>query len=296
MGKKNFIQTVKIGIFTVIGLSIMTTLIFYIGSREKAFGAKKKVTVTFKNVSGLKTGNAVRFAGVTIGSVDKIQIISDSAVLVTLVIDADDSKFVKKDSKVSISTEGLLGSKYLKVTSGSSNISSVEDGDHLATLEPVDFDEILSVLNESGNNMRNITGKVDQIVNKINTGEGLLGAIISDTTMNEKFDHIVNTFATTWHNANKFALKMIETVDTFKIAGGNTVKVSRQLEEFSKKLNNDSSTLGKIISDTTMARQINTAIVQMQSTASEVEETSSRVKESWIVNLFGKKNKNKKKK
>lgn len=291
MKKRNFIQTIKVGIFSLVGILIITALIFYIGSRQQAFGSKKEITATFRNVGGLKTGNTVRYAGVTIGSVEEIRITSDSSVSVTLLIDSHDSRFIKNDSRVSISTEGLLGSKYVKILPGSAGAASIRNGDHLPSIEPVDFDEILTVLNDSGNNFRSITGNVDEIVSKINQGEGMLGAIISDTLMDEKVGTIVESFNTTGIHAARLSAKMIEAVDTLKSVGGNTVEISEELKIFAKKLNNDSSTLGRIISDTVMANSINTTMDELKTTAEEVKETSARVKDSWIVKLFGKKNK-----
>jgi phospholipid/cholesterol/gamma-HCH transport system substrate-binding protein len=296
MKREKYIQTTKVGIFTLLALVIITYCIFYIGSKQQAFGSKKELIVKFKNVSGLKTGNAVRFSGVTIGAIDKIEIISDSSVLVTLNIDENDSKFIKKDSKASISTEGLLGSKYIRISPGSPNGRTVDNGDQLSSSEPIDVEELLNTLTESGKSFKNITNNVDKLVTNIHSGEGMLGAMLSDTSMDEKMTQIVNSFGSTGRNSSILSTKMIEMVDTLKSAGANTVKISAEMEEFAKKLNNDSSTLGKFISDTAMANQINNTMVELKTTAVEVQETSSSVRESWLLNLFGKNKKKKKKK
>lgn len=296
MRKGYFIQTVKVGIFAILAILLVTSLIFYIGSRKQTFGTKKRVSVTFSNVSGLKKGNAIRFAGVIIGSVDNIEIVSDTSVLVTLVIDTRDSRFVKKDSRVSISTEGLLGSKYLSVAPGSPDAPTIEDGDRLPSVEPVDFDQMLTSLNDTGTNLKNITGSVDKITNRINAGEGLLGAIIADKKMTENVNEVISSFRNTGYKASRLTGKMIEAVDTLKTAGENTVRISEELKDFTQKLNNDSSTLGKFIGDTIMANQITTTLSELQSTSEDVKKTSTSVRNSWVVRLFSKKDKKEKKK
>jgi phospholipid/cholesterol/gamma-HCH transport system substrate-binding protein len=52
----------------------------------------------FKSVSGLEVGNNVRFSGINIGTVDEIELITDTSVLVALVIRKEFQQFIKTDA------------------------------------------------------------------------------------------------------------------------------------------------------------------------------------------------------
>src|SRR5476651_878379 len=95
-------QKIKIGAFVVGGLIVVFLGIFLIGNKKNMFTSTFSVHGVFKNVNGLQIGNNVRFAGITVGVVDGIDILNDTAVTVTLTLNSDVKKFVKKDAKISI--------------------------------------------------------------------------------------------------------------------------------------------------------------------------------------------------
>ena len=70
----------KLGIFLVIGLVLLVLGLFFIGKQKNLFVSVFPLKAVFKNVSGLKVGNNVRFGGITVGTVDGIQLMTDSSV------------------------------------------------------------------------------------------------------------------------------------------------------------------------------------------------------------------------
>src|ERR1700743_214121 len=102
-------QKVKIGVFVLAGLDVLVLAIFFIGNKKSLFSSTFNVHGMFKNVSGLQIGNNVRFAGINVGVVQDIQIITDSSVNVNLTLNESVRKFVKKDAKLSIGSDGLIG-------------------------------------------------------------------------------------------------------------------------------------------------------------------------------------------
>src|SRR6478735_828634 len=157
MRKVEVISRIKVGFFVIIGIILITALIFYIGSNQQLFGKKKNIEAIFKDVSGLKKGNAVRFSGVVIGKVENIEILGDSAIKVTLGIDEEAISFIKKDSKGIISTEGMLGSKYIKISGGSDKLAGVQDGDTIRTEQALEMDQIFETINDTGTQAKEAT-------------------------------------------------------------------------------------------------------------------------------------------
>jgi len=143
------IRKIFLGFFIVLGLALFVVAIFLIGSRENLFTSTFPLNSEFETVSGLTEGNSVRYAGIDIGTVKEIQILSPNKVLVSMTIQSSVKQFIKKDSEVSISSEGLVGNKIIAISSGLETSPSVESGDYLKSIKPVDIGDIMNNLNES---------------------------------------------------------------------------------------------------------------------------------------------------
>ena len=72
--------------FVILGIVLFITTVYFIGKNKNLFGSTIQLKTQFGNVSGLKIGNQVRFLGIDIGTVKDIQFVSDSAVVVNLII------------------------------------------------------------------------------------------------------------------------------------------------------------------------------------------------------------------
>src|ERR1700740_3855370 len=108
-------QKIKIGVFAMAGLVVLVLAIFLIGNKKSLFSATFNIHGMFKNVNGLQVGNNVRFAGINVGVVQDINIITDSTVRVDLTLNNNVKKFIKKDCKISIGSDGLMGDKLVVI-------------------------------------------------------------------------------------------------------------------------------------------------------------------------------------
>jgi len=173
----------RLGLFVITGLALFAAAIFFIGKQQHLFNTTFRLSTTFGNISGLQVGNNIRFSGINVGTVDKVEILTDTSVLVEMIIDQAPRKFIKKDSYATIGTEGLMGDKVITITQGSAAAGSIEDGDRLQSSDPIETDDIIASLKISGENAEIVTGQLAEILYKINNGEGTLGRLISDTTI-----------------------------------------------------------------------------------------------------------------
>ncbi|HQA73738.1 MlaD family protein [Flavobacterium sp.] len=178
----------RLGLFVFIGLIFFVGIIFLIGRQQNLFSAKIKISTAFKNASGLKVGNAVRFSGIAIGTVDNIEIVNDSTVKVEMNIKNDTQKFIKTDSKASITSEGVIGDKILVISQGSSTSKSISDGQKIGSFEPIEFSDVLANVKVSAENAEVITHELATILTNINDGEGTLGKLMTDEDMAEDLD------------------------------------------------------------------------------------------------------------
>ncbi|MFN3403086.1 MAG: MlaD family protein [Cytophagaceae bacterium] len=286
MKNKSAGRRVLLGIFMIAGVVLFTALVFYIGSRQHIFGSRKEVVTMFKNVSGLVEGNMVRFSGVNVGTIKKIEIVSDSLVAVTLHIDKDVARFIKIDSEASIHNDGLIGTKFLSISAGSPYAQVISDGDTISSKAPYEIEQFISLLQQTGESATRITGNLENITSKINNGEGTLGMLVSDKSLHNKVSNLVTSFEHTGHNANVLTKKLVNVVDTLSVAGRNSVTITENMAEFTAKLNNENSTLGKLVADTTMAAEVDETLTTVKRAARDIEVTSCKVRNSWIMRMF----------
>ena len=179
---------VRLGLFVAGGLALFVLAIFIIGKQKNLFNPVFKLTSTFYNVSGLQVGNNIRFSGITVGTVDDIRIINDSTVRVDMMIQKDIRKFIKSDSKVAIGSEGLIGSRLLVITQGTTDATIVKEGQELVSEEPVETDAIIASLSVTAGFAEIISKQLAEIMVKINSGNGTLGRLIQDTSIAQNLD------------------------------------------------------------------------------------------------------------
>jgi len=182
---------VRLGLFVAGGLALFVLAIFIIGKQKNLFNPVFKLTTTFYNVSGLQVGNNIRFSGIIVGTVDNMEIINDSTVRIDMLIKMEIKQFIKTDSEVAIGSEGLIGDRLLVISQGSFDAPLAQESAQLESVEPVETDAIMFSLKITAENAEVITNQLAEIMTKINTGEGILGRLIQDTTIAQNLDQTI---------------------------------------------------------------------------------------------------------
>jgi phospholipid/cholesterol/gamma-HCH transport system substrate-binding protein len=119
------------GLFVLLGISALFFLTTQTTGGD-SFSAKEtfEVQARFENVGSLKSRAPVSMSGVTIGRIKDVRFDAESLeAVVTFVIDSQYDK-IPDDSDASILTAGLLGSQYISLQAGGSDIY-LENGSEL---------------------------------------------------------------------------------------------------------------------------------------------------------------------
>jgi phospholipid/cholesterol/gamma-HCH transport system substrate-binding protein len=119
------------GLFVLLGFAALLFLTTQtVGGNGFAAGDGYEVTARFENVGSLKDRAPVAMSGVTIGRVSSVVFDPDSLeAIVTFVIDQQYDR-IPEDTDASILTAGLLGSQYIGLGAGGSDIN-LEDGSEI---------------------------------------------------------------------------------------------------------------------------------------------------------------------
>ncbi|PLX21568.1 MAG: hypothetical protein C0597_03230 [Marinilabiliales bacterium] len=255
---KNFRKNnIRLGLFVGLGITIFIFGIYYIGSQGSMFSRNITVSGVFSDISGVKIGNDVRFAGINVGTVAKVQILSDSLVQINFSIQENVRQFIRKDSKIEIVADGLMGVKVVNIYTGSTIEDIIEDGDILETIESVEIDDILRRLNTSSAYTAIITKNVAEITEKINRGEGAFGKIFADESLAINLSNIAE----------------------------RTAVLTDNFAEITEKISEEKSTIGMLLSDTIFAKKIYDAGENLQISTQNLANITDQVNKG--KGLFG---------
>jgi phospholipid/cholesterol/gamma-HCH transport system substrate-binding protein len=134
---------------------------------------------TFRNVGGLEVGNNIRFAGINVGTVESIQIISDTMIKVDMRMKAQVRPFLKADAMAAIGSDGLMGDKLITIASGSANeVRILSGGSRIMTVDPVDFDRVIAKFTRVADHVETITGELAGMAVQIREGNGTISKLL----------------------------------------------------------------------------------------------------------------------
>jgi phospholipid/cholesterol/gamma-HCH transport system substrate-binding protein len=101
------------------------------------------LSLRFHKIGTIKDGAEVKVAGVTVGRVARMSLDRDSYQVVMQITVQDDVK-LPKDTKASITTDGLLGNKYVKIVPGQAK-EMLKPGESIAsTKDAVSIEDLVT--------------------------------------------------------------------------------------------------------------------------------------------------------
>ena len=176
----------KVGTFVFIGLIILVVFVLSIGG-FKTWSSGYRFNIIFQFINGVKVGAPVRFAGVDVGEVKKINlrfIPEQSQTEVCLEVWVRDFVRVPGDSMVWVNTLGLLGEKYIEIIPGQDYVNLLKAGQTLVGIDPVPTHDLFS-------KAESIMGNLDSGISKIMNQEGSLGKLLYDDTIYNELEALV---------------------------------------------------------------------------------------------------------
>jgi len=245
----------KLGMFVAVGLGILVVAIYLIGMQKNLFGSTFQLKTEFKSVSVLKVGNNVRFAGINIGTVDEIELATDSSVMVFLVIKEDAKPFLRVTSKASIGSDGLMGDKVLTINPGLPNSALVANGSIIASSESVEMQDIFASLKKSVDNAALITYQLAGFTFKMNNGKGALSKLISDEQFSESIKGTII----------------------------NLERSSKEFASFTWKMNHGNGALSKLVSDEDFANSLDSTMTNLKTGSKGLSENMEAAKSNFLL-------------
>ena len=209
-------KKIKTGAFVILCVLLLLSIIFLIGRQKNMFGETFPVYANFKNISGLKEGNYVRYAGIDAGTVDNINIVNDTTVVVMMLLKKNVKPFIKEDGTASIGSDGLMGDKLVVISPGSATAPLVKNGGTIKGANPVDVDRIINNLSKISDHAEELTSSLASVMTKINKGEGSFGRLINDDKLVKNMEGTLNSARETVGTVKKTASSVTDNMEAAK--------------------------------------------------------------------------------
>lgn len=235
-------RAVKVGIFVIVGIALFSTGLFLIGTSSQLFGSHFVAYAEFNNIETLTTGSTVRVGGMDAGQVKAIEVPQTPSGEFRLKLNVD-KKFqpiVRKDSMVSIETQGFVGNKYVNIAKGNPNSPQCQPGCTLPSQKTVSMGELMR------------------------KGSALVGQI--QGTMKHA-DTAVENFASVGKNANRMIVAMKPKIE--EMTGNANAIVAG--------IRHGQGAAGKLLADKTVAQNVASTIADAKQASANFAQTSQKI-------------------
>ncbi len=246
---KRLVNTIKLGTFVLGGLLFLVLLLYMIGKNDNLFGDTYVLKARFENVQGLKAGNNIRYSGIQAGTVKKVKILSDTVIEVTMIIDTKMQQIIRKNALVSIGTDGLVGNRVVNIVPVHEPAAYALEGDILPVKKSVATDDMMQTLYNTNNDVAVIASDLKATVQRINNSNALW-ALLNDKSIPEELRIAVSNI---------------------RLATGKAGNMVNNLDAMVKDVKNGKGSLGTLLTDTSLAKNLNDAVLKIKSVGEEAD-------------------------
>lgn len=275
----------RVGLLLLVALAIGMAAIFLVGERRNLFSRKNDYLIQFDSVPGLQRGSNVQLDGVGVGSVSNIDLSEDvrqNQIEVLIKVEARFAARIREDSSARIRTLGLLGDKYLEISSGSGKFPEIPPGGMIGTAPVTDVDRLRASGEDLVNNVTRITEQLTTILGRMERGEGILGELSKDI---EPGRNITTEFISTLESIRGM-------FDDFRQGSGPLPRLLNdrtlgekvagtvdRLDSLLTKTESGEGALAMLLTDSQQKERLERSIASLERTAANLESVTDSFKE-----------------
>jgi phospholipid/cholesterol/gamma-HCH transport system substrate-binding protein len=262
----------KVGITVIVASIILATLMVLMSGTGGLF-AKTVILKTYVfDAQGLRVGAPVRLSGVDIGNVKGIQVVANrplSPVEITMKVNRKYDFNLRKDSKILLSTAGVLGETYINIDSSTAKGPPVENGDVLLSGEVPGYEDVMRAANSSLQNMDVLLKRMDRIIAFVESGQGSIGKLIYDPLL---YNRVVSTVAEFQNIVNDISQgkgsigKLIADDELYNKLNASVDKINKMIDD----LNAGQGTAGKLLKDETLYKNLNQTVANVRQLTDDI--------------------------
>ena len=174
---------VRVGMVILFAFAVLMWAAFN-GTGMTIFEKSNELHAFFDDVGGLVNGSPVWLGGIEVGNVTKIEFVEQGGagrVHVAFKINHDAWGMVSDQSKVAVSTMGLMGDKYISLSPRTAQHGPATPGATLPTDAGGDMTSALSSVPGLMDTLKFTLSQLNATMRRIESGEGLLGRLMTNS-------------------------------------------------------------------------------------------------------------------
>ncbi len=237
-------REVKVGLLVVAAFVILGVAVFLVSERRNFFALKNRYYIQFETVLGLAPGSPAQLNGVTVGSVKRVVLpesVDEEMLTVWINVDRRYGDRVREDSTARIKTLGLLGDKFIEISSGSADSPMIPSGGYIPAAAPTDVEKLLATGGDAVQNTVAISYSLRNILARMEAGEGLLGELLTDS-------------------------------EAGRTAKQGLVAIMEAVRDITLQIHSGQGTVGQLIMDDNLAVQLDASVERFNRVVSSLEE------------------------
>lgn len=277
----------KVGVVISFSLLVLLAAIFFAGGIEKFFSPMMELKIQFQDVRGLRKGAPVWVFGTEVGSVREIHLDRTLGAVVTISLKKSVQGFLKKDARASIMTMGLLGDKYIELSTGSPKAEPIEKGEMIKGSVPVEISEIMETAGISIAKVGDVINRLDNLILKIDEGEGTLAKFFTDPSVYNHLNQSAKTLSLALEEIkdSRGTIKMLiedpslyqRAISTVSSLEALIKKTNESIGEIGRKVNDSQGTLKKLIEDPSLYDKAMATVSAIERLTKNVEQITQDI-------------------
>jgi phospholipid/cholesterol/gamma-HCH transport system substrate-binding protein len=243
---------VLVGAFVIVLSAAIVIIVLWLFGYRANESYKTYLILTKYSVNGLSQNSLVKYKGVNVGSVEKIDIDPDNPEIVRIFIKVKSSIPIKTDTVATVSAQGLTGLASIDLTGGTKNAPLLETVDHheypiiksrMSELQKIS-QALPSVLESANTLIKNMS----EVFNENNRQQ--ISSILSNTDKSSKELSVdLNNLNATLNRANEAIESIKQAGQSAQVAFLSTNKLIESLQKTSKNLAQISISLNQLINE-----------------------------------------------
>ena len=186
----------RVGLFVLVGLSVLAAGIFYV-TGAGTIGPKYRLVTYLPEVSGLANGAPVRLDGFEVGNVESTRLAPrvpgkgrerNRNIEIVLRVGKKYQEDILTDSAASLVTEGLLGNRYVNITRGVTG-TPLKDMQEVPGHEEKAMAQVVERSADVLANLQALSEEIQDMIHGIRQGKGTIGKLLTDE---QAYNHLNN--------------------------------------------------------------------------------------------------------
>lgn len=272
MKKQLMWSKLKVGMVLTIAILLLIFTVFFAGGIEKMFTPEIQIKAQIRDVRGLRNNSPVWVSGIEVGSVKSIDLHVNYGTVVTISINRDLAKHIRKDSTASVQTMGLLGDKYIEISMGSAAADPIMPGDTIKGIEQVEIKDMVKAVFTALDRTTEFIEGLEGFIKKFEkTAAGIANSkFLTDPQLYDNLQETSRSLAIILKDFKESEGTLKKLMDDPSLYD-KALSAAASIEEVGKKVNEGEGSLRRFVEDPSLYENLSAASKQLSSILEKIE-------------------------